>query len=117
MVIEFGKAGKSRTWIATELGVHKDTLYEWQKQHPAFSDALARAKQWEQRWWEDKGQSGMEQMGFNASVWNRSMAARFPDDWREQTENKTTLDATDNFASLLTKLGSQSVFPGDERKD
>jgi hypothetical protein len=36
-----------------------------------------------QLWWEDAGQNGMTADKFNASVWSRSMAARFPDDWRE----------------------------------
>ena len=53
--IEWGKAGKSRTWIAAELDVIRETMYEWAKVHPEFSDALARAKLFEQRWWEDKG--------------------------------------------------------------
>ena len=82
-VIELGKAGKSVAYIATELDVCKDTIYQWAKEHPEFSDALTRASLWSQRWWEDKGQDGMEQQGFNASVWSRSMAARFPHDWRE----------------------------------
>lgn len=78
-----GKVGKSLTWIATEIGVHRDTLYEWAKVHAEFSDALMHAKQLSQRWWEDAGQDGMGKGGFNASVWSRSMAARFPEDWRE----------------------------------
>lgn len=82
-VIELGKQGKSVTYIATELDVHKDTIYEWAKVHDEFSDALTRAKQWAQRWWEDKGQDGLTADKFNGSVWSRSMAARFPDDWRE----------------------------------
>ena len=83
-VIEYGKQGKSITWMAAELDVHKDTLYEWAKVHPEFSDAITRARQHAQRWWEDAGQVGMLTVGgFNASVWSRSMAARFPEDWRE----------------------------------
>lgn len=82
-VIGHGKSGKSVTWIATEIGVTKQTLHNWMAAHPEFLDAMTHAKAWAQRWWEDKGQEGMEQQGFNASVWSRSMAARFPDDWRE----------------------------------
>lgn len=33
--------------------------------------------------WEDLGQDGMSKPGFNASIWSRSMAARFSEDWRE----------------------------------
>ena len=82
-VIEYGRAGKSLTWIATELGVVKQTIHNWMAEHPEFLDAMTRAKELSQRWWEDKGQEGVDADKFNASVWSRSMAARFPDDWRE----------------------------------
>lgn len=82
-VIEYGKQGKSVAWIASELDVCKQTLFNWMDAHPEFLDAMTRAKLWSQRWWEDRGQEGLERAGFQASVWSRSMAARFPDDWRE----------------------------------
>lgn len=83
VVIEFGKQGKSVTYMAALLDVAKSTIYEWEKVYPEFSDALTRARQWAQVWWEDHGQIGMTADKFNAAVWSRSMAARFPDDWRE----------------------------------
>ncbi|OWQ98009.1 hypothetical protein CDQ91_10340 [Sphingopyxis witflariensis] len=82
-VIEYGKAGKSLTWIATELGVVKQTIHNWMAEHIEFLDAMTRAKELSQRWWEDEGQVGLTADKFNSSVWSRSMAARFPDDWRE----------------------------------
>lgn len=30
----------------------------------------------------------MQAPGFNAAIWSRSMAARFPNDWRESKEAK-----------------------------
>ena len=89
-VIELGKLGKSLTQMACELDVHRDTLYEWARAHPAFSDALTRARQWSQTWWEDKGQAGLDTSGFNASLWSRSMAARFPDDYTERKQTELT---------------------------
>lgn len=83
-VIEWGKLGKSKTWIASEIGVTRETLYAWERTHPEFSDAMARAKVFEQRWWEDAGQDGMRLQGFGQSIWSRSMAARFPKEWREK---------------------------------
>jgi hypothetical protein len=82
-VIEYGKQGKSVAWMAAEIGVSKQTLHNWMAAHPEFMDAMDAAKAQAQRWWEDAGQSGMVTPGFSASVWSRSMAARFPDDWRE----------------------------------
>ena len=58
----------------------------WEKTHPDFSVALERAKTLEQMWWEDAGQDGMIGDKFNGAVWGRSMAARFPDDWREKND-------------------------------
>ena len=81
--IEAGKAGKSYAWIAAEFDISKQTLYDWMAAHPEFLDAMTRARGYAQRWWEDAGQEGMTSPGFNASVWSRSMGARFPDDWRE----------------------------------
>ena len=89
-VIELGKEGKSVVQMACELGVHKDSLYEWAKVHEEFSDAFTHAKQWSQHWWESKGQTGLESGGFNASLWSRSMAARFPDDYTERQKREVT---------------------------
>jgi hypothetical protein len=76
--------------MACAVGVHKDTLYEWAKHHPEFSDAFTHAKQLSQDWWETKAQEGLTTPGFNASLWSRSMAARFPDDYTERQKREVT---------------------------
>jgi hypothetical protein len=86
--IELGKAGKSITFLAASLDVSKDTVYEWGKVHPEFSDALARMRVHSQAWWEDAGQTAMLQPGFNGSVWAKSISCRFPDDWRDSTKTE-----------------------------
>lgn len=83
-VIEWGRLGKSKTWMAAELGVCKRTIQLWEKAHPDFLAALSRAITLSQQWWEDAGQTGMTADKFNNGVWGKSMAARFPDEWREQ---------------------------------
>ena len=40
-VIQWGKEGQSRTWIAAEIDVTRETLNEWAKVHADFSDALS----------------------------------------------------------------------------
>jgi hypothetical protein len=91
-VIEFGRMGKSKTWMAAELGVTKQTVLNWEKVHPEFFDAMTRALQYSQQWWEDKGQENIEKPVFQASMWSRSMAARFPDEWREATKSEVDLN-------------------------
>jgi hypothetical protein len=76
--------------MAAKIGVHRHTLENWEKQYPEFLDALSRAKALEQMWWEDAGQDGMTADKFNNGVWSRSMAARFPDEWRETSNSHVT---------------------------
>lgn len=115
-VVEWGRLGKSRAWICASLGITRPTMLDWISIHPDFSDAMAYAKLLEQQWWEDQGQENLATQGYQQSMWSRSMAARFPDDWRERSESTTTHDATDKFASLLSKVAvaTESVFPGDD---
>jgi hypothetical protein len=83
-VIELGKQGYSVVEMADELDVSRNTLEtNWPAAHPEFLEALTRAREASQAWWEKAGRTGMLMSGFNSSVWSRSMAARFPRDWRE----------------------------------
>jgi len=86
-VIEWGKLGKSVTWMAASLDVTKGTIYEWINTHQDFSDAIERAKVHCQLWWEDAGQSGMVADKFNSAVWQKNMSARFRSDWAERQEH------------------------------
>lgn len=88
LVIAWGAQGKSVTWMAAELDVSRATIYEWIEVHPEFSDAITRAKAKAQQWWEDAGQNGMLAPGFNAGVYTKSMAARFPEDWRDASRTE-----------------------------
>ena len=92
-VIELGEQGFSKVQIAAEFQVAKSTLQEWEKAHPEFSVALTRAMTLSQAWWERKGQDCLIMptgATFQGNVWSRSMAARFPDDWRESTKTEHT---------------------------
>lgn len=85
-VIEWGGMGKSRTWMAAHLGIDRKTIDNWAVANPEFLLALSRAKALEQAVWEDMGQIGMTADKFNSGVWSKSMAARFPDEWRDNVQ-------------------------------
>lgn len=92
-VIEFGKQGFSRVQMAAELEIAKSTIQEWERVHSEFSVAMTRAMTLSQAWWEKKGQECLVMpagASFQASAWSRSMAARFPDDWREKSSHELT---------------------------
>lgn len=104
-VIEMGKQGFSVVEMAAEIGVGRTTLErDWTSDNPEFSQALTHARECSQAWWERQGRANLliAQGGgtFQASVWSRSMAARFPHDWREKNE---TAHTGPNGGPILTK--------------
>lgn len=96
MVIELGRQGKSVAQMAAALDICKKTIYNWSDEHPEFLHALTRARDYSQAWWEEVGQEGLTTPGFNANLWNKSMSARFPDDYtdRNKTEHSGTIRMT-----------------------
>ena len=89
-VVTLATEGMSLTEMAHELGVVRDTLYEWDRVHPEFSAALTRARVASQAWWERQGRLGLTQQGFNASLWSKNVSCRFRDDWTEKTQTELT---------------------------
>ncbi len=92
-VIELGREGMSVVEMAAEIGVARSTLEEaWPAAHEEFSEAFARARELSQAWWERQGRVGLTAERFNAQVYSRSMAARFPKDWRESKNVESTVN-------------------------
>lgn len=86
MVIDLGKQGKSEVQISAGIDVPRTTMRSWAEQHPEFSSALTRAKELEQAWWEDAAQKGTAQSKIGPAVWNKSVSARFREDYTERHE-------------------------------
>lgn len=108
-VIEWGRMGKSLTWMASRLDISRETIYDWVKTKPEFSDAITRAKAHAQAHWEDLGEVGLSTQGFNASVYTKSMAARFPEDWRD---NKAVELTGANGGAVQTAMTVEFVDAG-----
>jgi transposase len=113
-VIALGKIGKSVEAIGAILGVGTKTLYNWRDQHEDFLHALDMAKEFELQWWEDIAQTHMienkESDKINATIWSRSMAARFPKKYREQVKQEIT--GADG-APLLSGIQVSFVKPNE----
>jgi len=113
-VIALGKIGKSVEAIGAILGVGTKTLYNWRDEHSEFLHALDMAKEFEMQWWEDIAQTHMienkESDRINATIWSRSMAARFPKKYREQVKQEIT--GADG-APFLTGIQVSFVKPSE----
>ena len=113
-VVALGKIGKSVEAIGAILGVGTKTLYNWRDQHEDFLHALDMAKEFELQWWEDIAQTHMienkESDKINATIWSRSMAARFPKKYREQVKQEIT--GADG-APFLTGIQVSFVKPNE----
>jgi hypothetical protein len=90
--IELGSQGKSLAQIGAAFGVARVTLWAWADKHPEFSKAIAQARDLALAWWEEQAHIGMwespEGARLNPQLWSRSMAARFPDDYRESKKTE-----------------------------
>ena len=90
IAIELGRKGKSRESIAANLGIGWTTLNVWMESHPEFRDALDDAKVLEMDYWEELGSQHIVEVPggpkLNTGVWNKSMSARFPQKWRDNSK-------------------------------
>ena len=92
IAVELGAQGKSLAQIGAACGVARVTLWEWAEKNPEFAKAIARARDLALAWWEEQAHVGMwetpEGARLNPQLWSRSMAARFPDDYRESKKTE-----------------------------
>lgn len=113
-VIELGRTGASVVEMAAEIGVARATLEaNWTANHPEFLEAFTQAKQLSQVWWERMGRENLivpQGITFQATVWSRSMAARFPADWRESS--KTEISGP-NGGPIESSIKVEFLAPGE----
>lgn len=116
-IIELGKLGKSRWQIASELGLTYSNLINWEQVHEDFREAMNTARLDALAYWEALAENHMiETPGgprINTGLWSRSMAARFPEQYRDNSKVEVTgkndgpieVDHVHDFTgNLLTEL-------------
>jgi hypothetical protein len=127
--IDLGRQGYSREMIAAEFNVCWNTLLNWMDAHPDFLEAMEFAKMLEMVYFEKTALTHMIEQPqgakLNTSLWSRSMAARFPAKYRENSKVEVSgkddkaiqVDVVHDFAqSLMDDLLSirqNNVKPND----
>lgn len=77
------RAGASRQRSAALAGIHRDTLHEWMKQDPAFSDAIEKAEAFaEARFLSRVATAAENERSWQAAAW--ILERRFPNEWRKR---------------------------------
>jgi hypothetical protein len=102
-LIEHMRMGYSYDTFAAVADVCVDTLYEWEKKHPEFSDAKKRARIKGQLVWEQMGMQGMRTEGaFNSAVWIFNMKNRFK--WHDQVKVEADIKTEDKKDERLNEV-------------
>lgn len=97
-LIEHMESGYSYQSFAGVVRVNKDTLYEWEKTHPEFSEAKNIGVELGRIFWEKLGiehilSTSKPRLGsksINATVWIFNMKNRFG--WKGNSDNATTVN-------------------------
>lgn len=74
---DFLANGKSFAALAGELDIAEQTVYEWQKKYPDFDRACKIGKAKGQAWWENQGDSNMENKNYNATMYIFKMKSQY----------------------------------------
>lgn len=82
--------GFSLAAVAGTCGVCLDTVYEWQKQHPEFSDAVKRGRAKGALVWEARLAKLAETNTGNATGIIFGLKNRFPEEWKDVTRQEQT---------------------------
>lgn len=105
-LIDWMSEGMSFKSFAGEVDVCFDTLYEWEKQHPEFSDSKKRATAKCLVTWERIGLTGEMPTG----TYCFNMKNRFPEDWKDrqeisqQTSHKVDSESVTTLANKLSEV-------------
>jgi hypothetical protein len=112
LIINCGAHGYSFAQMAACVGVATSTLRQWAADSERFASVLERAKTLSQAWWEGRAMDGTAQNHIGASVWVKSMTARFPQDYAERRE----LSSPDGTMSPNRQLTAEELAAEMERR-
>ncbi len=101
--------GLSFDAFAALIGVNIDTLYEWAKVYPEFSEAKKDGESLGLLFWEKVGRAGItgKIKGFNVAGWIFTMKNRFR--WRDRHHLEHGMD--DGTASTIVDLIKSASKP------
>lgn len=89
MLPDMFRDGQSVVEVCVELGIHKDTFYDWCAKHKEFSDAYTLGLLYSEAWWQKLGRAGAAGGRVNPPMWRMNMMNRFK--WSDRIESEITV--------------------------
>ena len=100
MIVDLLDKGMSVAQFARHIRVARSTIYEWAKEHKAFSDALKLGQEYSESYWEGELESMMRTREANAPLVKFYMTNRFG--WSDKIETNHT--SSDGSMSQPTRI-------------
>jgi len=122
--VKLSKKGKSITQIACEWDVVRDTLYEWGRKHPEFSDAMKKGREACEAWYTNLGVGAMtgqlplidgKKMVVNLGffVWMTKNVIKWSD--KVETDQRISNDAVHTVKYVaMTPTGEEVQVPPEQ---
>jgi len=93
-IVALGKEGLSRWQICSRLNIGLHNMIAWEGAHEDFRQSLEQARLDSLAYWEDLAHDHIREapggIKLNTGLWSRSMAARFPEQYRENSKVEVT---------------------------
>ena len=93
-ILDLGKEGLSKWQICSRLNIGIHNMNAWEGAHEDFRAALEQARLDALAYWEDLAHYHIREapggVKLNTGLWSRSMAARFPEQYRENSKLEVT---------------------------
>lgn len=112
-VIELMSQGASKVEVCAELGISRETLYDWcdtesPRFNKGFSDTVKKGQELSEAWWEREGRTSLRDKDFSYTGWYMNMKNRFK--WADN-QNNTNTNTNTNY-NVVTGCPGE---PGSDR--
>lgn len=92
-VIELGKQGASQKAMYAAIGISKATAAKWKKEDEFFAETMDMATVYGQSFWENMMLANIDNKGFNSRIAEICLRGQYPDDYKENRNDKIDLKA------------------------
>ena len=92
-MIALGQEGASQKMMWSKLGISKNTVESYKKNHPEFAEALDLALVHSQAYWETQLLANLANKNFTSRLAEIALRGQFQTDYRETRDTKIDLKA------------------------